>query len=56
MKFEEWFHEKDFFGSRSKRFFNDCDVYLNSTDQSLKTEGEKILLRWLKEAFDANAK
>jgi hypothetical protein len=56
MKFEDWFHESDFFGSRSNRFFNDCDLYLNSSDPELKSEGEKFLLKWLKEAFYANMK
>lgn len=56
MKFEDWFYESDFFGSRSKRFFNDCDLYLNASEQILKNEAEKVLLKWLKEAFYANIK
>lgn len=55
MNFEEWFHEQDYFGPRSKRFFNDCELYLKQ-EASLYNEGEQTLLAWLKQAFEHGKK
>jgi len=55
MKFDEWFHEQDYFGSRSKRFFNDCELYLKKGN-GLELEGERIFLSWIKEAFENGKK
>jgi hypothetical protein len=55
MKFEEWFHQSDYFGPRSRRFFRDCELYL-SQDEDLNSEGEQAFLTWLKAAFDHEKK
>lgn len=54
--FEEWFHTQEFFSLRSQRFFNECELYLKDDDQTLKSEGESILISWLREAFEAGIK
>lgn len=51
--FEQWFHTQEFFSLRSKRFFNECELYLKDDDPYLKNEGEEVLISWLKQAFEA---
>ncbi len=51
--FEDWFHTQEFFSLRSTRFFNECELYLKDDDQTLKNEGEAVLISWLKQAFEA---
>ena len=51
--FENWFHQLEYFSLKSERFFGDCDHYLKEDDELQKKEGERILLSWLKAAFEA---
>jgi hypothetical protein len=51
--FDEWFHQLEYFSLKSERFFWECDHYLKDNDELQKKEGEKILLSWLKAAFEA---
>jgi hypothetical protein len=51
--FDEWFYYLEYFSLKSERFFGDCDHYLKDSDELQKTEGEAILLSWLKSAFEA---
>lgn len=51
--FDEWFHQLEYFGLKSERFFSECDHYFKSDDENQKREGEKIFLSWLRAAFEA---
>ena len=51
--FDKWFYQLEAFSLKSERFFDDCDHYLKNEDELQKKEGERILLSWLKAAFQA---
>lgn len=51
--FDDWFHQLEYFGLKSERFFSECDCYLNNEDSIQKSEGERIFLSWLEAAFNA---
>jgi len=51
--FEDWFHQLEYFGLKSERFFSECDCYLKSEDIGYKNEGEQVFISWLKAAFEA---
>lgn len=51
--FDEWFYQLEYYSLKNERFFGDCDHYLKNEDELQKKEWERILLSWLKAAFQA---
>lgn len=51
--FDEWFYQLEAFSLKSERFFSDVEHYLKLEDEVEQREAEKVLLSWVKAAFES---